>query len=151
MTVLRSARLLGTVAVLATIPLLSAVAQTQSPAPTDTAPPPAATKSESTAPPAQGQVTPPNLPGKTATAPTTQKPSVGLAVISSDGSKLGSVERVAAGSDGKDAIHFKTGGFLGFGGKIVAIPAGKFTRSGDTIKLSMTADEVSKLPEAPRN
>ncbi len=141
MTVLKPARLLGTLAVLATIPLLSAVAQTQSPGSADTAAPPAVTKPEATMPPAQKQASPPSLPDKTATA--------GLAVISSDGSKLGAVQSVATGPDGKvSAIRLKVGGFLSFGGKIVAIPASKFTRSGDTINLSMTADEVSKLPEA---
>ena len=50
--------------------------------------------------------------------------------------------------DGKvTAIHIKTGGFLGFGGKMVAIPEGKFTQKGDNIQLGLTADEVSKLPE----
>ena len=45
------------------------------------------------------------------------------------------------------AIHFKSGGFLGIGGKLVAIPEGKFTRAGDNIQLGMTSEEVSKLPE----
>jgi len=53
MTVLKPVRLLWTVAVLATFPLLSAIAQTQSPAPPATSPPPAATKPETTMPPAQ--------------------------------------------------------------------------------------------------
>jgi hypothetical protein len=46
------------------------------------------------------------------------------------------------------SIHFKTGGFLGFGAKTVSVPDAKFTRSGDNIQLGLTADEVSKLPEA---
>jgi len=71
-----------------------------------------------------------------------------LAVFSSDGSRLGSVHSVSADSDGKvKAIHIKTGGFLGIGGKLVAIPEGKFTRAGENIQLGMTVDEVSKLPE----
>ena len=45
------------------------------------------------------------------------------------------------------AIHIETGGFLGIGGKLVAIPEGKYTRSGDNVQLGMTADAVSKLPE----
>jgi hypothetical protein len=69
-------------------------------------------------------------------------------VFSSDGSRLGSVQSVNAEPDGKvKAIHIKSGGFLGFGGKMVAIPEGKFTRSGDNVQLGLTADEVSKLPE----
>ena len=74
---------------------------------------------------------------------------VGLAVFSSDGNKLGAVHSVASGPDGNvTAIYLKTGGFLGFGGKVVAIPQGKFTHTADTIQVSMTADEVNKLPEA---
>jgi PRC-barrel domain len=147
MTAFNPARLLGTVAVLATLPLLTATAQTQPPASSDT-PPPAVTKPETTIPPAQRQVAPPmSASEKTAAAPA--MPSVGLAVLTSDGSKLGPVRGVKAGSDGKvSAIYLKTGGFLGLGGKVVAIPSGKFTRSGDTVQLSMSADEVSRLPEA---
>ena len=150
MTVLKPVRLLGTAAILATIPLLSAIAQTQSPPPSDTSPPPAVTKPEATTPPAQREAMPPTSPNqKTTAAPAMVAPSAGLAVQSSDGSSLGSIRSVKAGPDGKvSAIYLKTGGFLGMGGKIVAIPEGKFTRKGDVIQLSMTADEVSKLPEA---
>ena len=85
---------------------------------------------------------------KAATAPAKVNPLIGLAVFSSDGSKLGSVHSVSAEPDGKvKAIRLKTGGFLGIGGKLVAVPDGKFTRAGDNIQLGMTADEVSKLPE----
>ena len=60
----------------------------------------------------------------------------------------GTVHGVSAAPDGSvKAIHIKTGGFLGFGGKLVAIPEGRFTKSGDNIQLGITADEVSKLPE----
>jgi hypothetical protein len=55
---------------------------------------------------------------------------------------------VSAQTDGKvKAIHVKTGGFLGFGGKTVAVPEGKYTISGKNIQLALTADEVEKLPE----
>ena len=144
MTVLKPVRLLGTAAILATVPLLSAIAQTQSPPPAETSPPPAVTKPEAVTPPAQREVMPP----KTVAAPVMVAPTAGLAVQSSDGSSLGSIRSVKAGPDGKvSAIYLKIGGFLGMGGKVVAIPDGKFTRKGDLIQLSMTADEVGKLPE----
>ena len=55
---------------------------------------------------------------------------------------------MATDADGKvAAIRIKTGSFLGIGGKLVAIPEGKFTRSGVNVRLGMTAEEVSKLPE----
>jgi len=74
-------------------------------------------------------------------------PLIGLTAISSDGSKIGDVRAVRAAPDGKaTALRVRSGGFLGFGGRIVEIPQGKFTQSGDTVRLSLTAEEVSKLP-----
>ena len=91
---------------------------------------------------------PPRTPDKSATAPGKANPLVGLAVFSSDGSKVGTVQRVSSAPDGSvKAIQIKTGGFLGFGAKLVAIPEGRFTKSGDNVQLGITADEVSKLPE----
>ena len=85
---------------------------------------------------------------KSVTAPGKISPLVGLTVFSADGNKMGTVHSVSAGPDGKaTAIRIKTGGFLGFGAKLVAIPEGRFTQSGSNIQLALTADEVSKLPE----
>jgi len=99
----------------------------------------------------------PSDPAKTPAAPSAMErqsaapaknPMIGLNVFSSDGNKLGSVQSVDAAPDGKvRAIRLKTGGFLGFGGKLVEIPEGKFTKSGDNVQLGMSSDEVSKLPE----
>jgi hypothetical protein len=67
--------------------------------------------------------------------------------VASDGTKLGAVQSVKPKADGKGAaIILKAGGFLGFGGHLVAIPEGKFTRSGDSVQVGMTAEQVSKLP-----
>ncbi len=130
---------LGVAALLIGLPLVSAAAQTTAPTPSGpTTPPPAAT-------PAPPSATPGD---KSAMTPKKADPLVGLAVFTSDGSKLGSVHSVTTAPDGKvTAIRLKTGGFLGFGGKLVSIPEGKFARTGDTIRLAMTADQVSKLPE----
>jgi hypothetical protein len=155
MSTLRPVRLLAAVTILAGIPLLSVSAQTPPPSPTS---PPAATKPDAVPMPQTGPATRPADPAekpavaprsgdKSATAPAKVNPLVGLTVFSSDGNKLGTVHSVSAAPDGKvKAIHIKTGGFLGIGGKLVAIPDGKFTRSGENIQLGMTADEVSKLP-----
>jgi len=141
-------RPVGTAAVLAAVPVLSALAQTQSPAAPEAGTPPAATKPDAM-PPAQRPTTPSAVPEMTVKTPIKGDALVGLAVFSSDGSKLGAVHSVALAPDGNvSAIFLKTGGFLGFGGKIVAIPQGKFSRAADTIQVSMTADEVNKLPEA---
>jgi sporulation protein YlmC with PRC-barrel domain len=141
-------RTLSLAAVVAAVPMLAANAQ--STAPTQDSPP-AATRPEATpmpsAPPAQKPVVTPR-DDKSAKAPVKVNDLVGLAVFASDGNKLGNVQKVATAPDGKvTALHIKSGGFLGFGGKMVAIPEGKFTRTGDNIQLGMTAEEVSKLPE----
>jgi len=157
MSTFRPVRLLAAAGILAAIPLLSVSAQTPPPSPSP-APPPAATKPDPAPMPQTGPATRPTDPmerpaiaprsgDKSATAPA-KNPLIGLTVFSSDGNKLGSVHSVSAAPDGKvKAIHIKTGGFLGFGGKLVAIPDGKFTRAGENVQLGMTSEEVSKLPE----
>jgi len=152
MQILKPARFAGAVVAIASLPVL-AIAQSQSPPPSSTpSSPPAATQPAPTPPPAAKPSTEPMSPAtrpadKSATAPKAN-PLIGLAVFSSDGSRLGTVQAVSAEPDGKvKAIHIKTGGFLGFGGKMVAIPEGKFTRAGENVQLGLTAEEVSKLPE----
>lgn len=145
MITLKPVRLAAAVALLAGVPLLSASAQTApTPAPSQ---PPAATKPDA-APMPPAQRSPATPRDRTVKSPAAKvNPLVGQAVFSSDGTKLGTVHSVNAEPDGKvKAIHVKSGGFLGIGGKLVAIPEGKFTRAGENIQLVMTADEVSKLP-----
>ena len=143
MSVIRLARIVGTASVVVALPLVTAMAQTQSP-PSPISPP-AAMKPESGVPP----TTPPTTPAeKRAAAPAAAGSLVGLAVKSSDGTNLGNVQSVMTEPDGKTAIGIKVGGFLGFGGHIVAIPDGKFNRVGDTVQINLTADEVNKLPKA---
>ena len=142
----KSIRLIAATVVLAGMPLLTASAQTQPPtAPSPSASPPASKPDAAPAPRAATPLTPAD---KSATAPMQAKSLVGLAAFSSDGSKMGTVQSVSAAPDGSaKAVHIKTGGFLGFGGRLVAIPEGRFTKSGDSIQLGMTAEEVGKLPE----
>jgi hypothetical protein len=73
---------------------------------------------------------------------------IGLNVFSADGTRVGEVRSVSTGPAGDViALHIRTGGFLGFGGRIVAIPGGKFIRSGQSIRLDLDSDEVAGLPE----
>jgi hypothetical protein len=140
---LKPARVLGAFALL-TFFALSAAAQ-QAPGPEPSAP------AEKTP-----MAKPDSAPGPSPEKPTAMPKSsesksantlIGLTAISSDGSKIGDVRAVRTTPDGKvTALRVKSGGFLGFGGRIVEIPEGKFTRSGDTVRLSLTAEEVSKLP-----
>jgi hypothetical protein len=73
---------------------------------------------------------------------------VGLVVFSSDGTRVGEVRSVHTGPRGDIvSLHVRTGGFLGFGGRIVAIPEGKFIRSGHSIRLDLDSDAVTGLPD----
>jgi sporulation protein YlmC with PRC-barrel domain len=91
---------------------------------------------------------PPKAPAvRPSEAPAAQS-LVGLNVFSADGTRVGEVRSVATGPKGEIvALHIRTGGFLGFGGRIVAIPEGKFIRSGQSIRLDLDSDEVTGLPE----
>jgi len=78
----------------------------------------------------------------------TARDLVGLNVFSADGTRVGEVRAVNTGPSGDIvALHVRTGGFLGFGGRIVAIPQGKFIRSGQSIRLDLDSEEVTGLPE----
>ncbi|HEY7084222.1 MAG TPA: PRC-barrel domain-containing protein [Hyphomicrobiaceae bacterium] len=146
MSHLKLVRLVGTVVVLAATPWLPVVAQTQAPSPPSSSAPPPGGRPEQM-PKAPG-VMQPGSGGKSATAPGSANPLIRMAVFSSDGSKVGTVHSVSTGPDGSvKSLHIRTGGFLGFGARLVAIPEGRFTRNGDNVQLGMTADEVGKLPE----
>jgi hypothetical protein len=78
----------------------------------------------------------------------TKNSLIGLAAFSSDGKNVGRVESVDGEPDGRiTAINITTGGFLGLGPKLVAIPEGKYTQAGGTVRLGLTAEEVGNLPE----
>jgi hypothetical protein len=119
-------------------------AQTQAQTPgllPPSAPPPAA-RPNPTPPPAAASA------GSSAPAPRAADPMLRMVVFSSDGSKVGTVQSVSSAPDGAiKGIHIRTGGFLGFGTRLVAIPEGRFTRNGNAVQLGLTAYEVSKLPE----
>jgi len=73
---------------------------------------------------------------------------LGRTVYASNGPRIGVVHCVTVKSGELVSIHPKAGGFLGFGGRLVAIPVGKFVKSGDiNIQIAMTSDEVEKLPK----
>lgn len=145
MSVFRLVRIVGTAGVIVALPLVMAMAQAQSPP--SPASPPGAMKTESSVPPTTSTTTPAE---NKAAAPAAAGNLVGLAVKSSDGTNLGTVRSVMTEPGGKTAIGIKVGGFLGFGGHMVAIPDGKFNRVGDTVQVNMTTDEVNKLPQAKK-
>lgn len=115
------------------------------------APTPPAEKPPVTSPEAAPAPAPTPVPAQKPTAKSTEiaDPSklVGLTAYSSDGSNMGDVRAVRTAPDGSTSLHLRTGGFLGFGGRIVAVSQNQFTMRGQNIQLSLTAEEVSKLPE----
>lgn len=149
MSIARLVRVFGVVATFAAAPAFAVLAQTQ---PSQPAPP------AQVSPPAMPQAPPaarPSEPAQKAPMERAEKdksakknPLLGMPVFSADGNRVGVIENVALEADGKvKAIHFKTGGFLGFGGRKVAVPEGKFTIVGQNVQLALTADDVGKLPE----
>ena len=148
MSVIRLAHIVGIAGVIVAVPLVTAMAQTQSPPPSPTSPP-AASIPETSAPPTAPQAMPSKTPSdKNAAASVPTDNLVGLTAKSSDGTNLGTVHSVIAVPGGKATIGVKVGGFLGFGGHMVGIPDGKFSRVGDIVQVNMTMDEVHKLPQA---
>lgn len=86
-------------------------------------------------------------PSETPAGATTQD-LVGLDVFSSDGTRVGEVRSVNTGPGGNVvALHVQTGGFLGFGGRTIAIPGEKFKRKGESVRLDLEAQQVDELPD----
>lgn len=134
MLFLKRLRQFGVVTILASTPLVPLAAQTP-----QSAPPSAST-------PSRPEMQLPKAAPTTRPADPVQNPLIGLAVFSSDGNKVGTVESVDGQPDGKiTAINIKVGGFLGFGTKVVAIPESKFQRAGAFVQVAMTAEDISKL------
>jgi hypothetical protein len=127
-------------AVLLSLWPLAAAAQ-QAPAQPPTPPPPSERVPQATPPPAKAPAVKPSE------APAAQD-LVGLSVFSSDGTRIGEVRAVGTGPNGNIvALHIRTGGFLGFGGRTVAVAEGRFFRSGQSIRLDLDSDQVGSLPE----
>jgi hypothetical protein len=118
---------------------LAAAQSTQAPPTPGTAPAPGA---------APAPAKPPAIKPSEAPTESPARSLLGLDVFSSDGSRIGSVRSVRTGPSGNlVALHVRTGGFLGFGGRTVAIPEGRFTHTGQSIRLDLNADQVNDLPE----
>jgi hypothetical protein len=91
---------------------------------------------------------PPAIRPSEAPAETAEKNLVGLDVFSSDGTRVGEVRAVSTSAGGDVvALHVRTGGFLGFGGRTVVIPHGHFTRTGRSVRLSLDSAQLGALPE----
>jgi sporulation protein YlmC with PRC-barrel domain len=103
--------------------------------------------------------------GKTAATPSTSSPDttaaitpdntvanmgrglVGKTIYDAAGDEIGDVEDVTMASGGKvDSTLVDVGGFLGIGGKRVAIDASTLNQQGDRLVSSMTKQQVKALP-----
>lgn len=74
---------------------------------------------------------------------------VGRDVFASDQVRVGQVEDVESASDGSvRAIRIRTGGFLGFGSKTVAVPIASMSMRGSVVQLQLSSQEVQSLPAA---
>ena len=103
-------------------------------------------------PPAQEQDPTPSKPPAVnpsdAPAARTGQDLVGLLVFSSDGTRVGEVRSVNTGPDGQIvSLHVRTGGFLGFGGRIVAIPE---ANSSGADRASGSTSIRTRSPACPR-
>jgi sporulation protein YlmC with PRC-barrel domain len=97
--------------------------------------------------PLAAQSPPPTPPPSDSRIEPQLNPLIGLAVFASDGTKVGTIDSVDGEPDGRiTAINVRTGGFLGFGTKVVAVPEGQFERTGSSVHVALTAEELSKLP-----
>jgi sporulation protein YlmC with PRC-barrel domain len=74
---------------------------------------------------------------------------VGKDLYDVENERIGEVKDVVEGEGGEvEAVLLDVGGFLGIGGKQVAVPAYELQAEGDRIVTqNLTSDEVEKLPE----
>jgi PRC-barrel domain len=85
-------------------------------------------------------------PAETQQSPPAQA-LVGLPIYSSDEQKVGQVNSVDVGPDGRlKSVQAEIEGFLGLGSSSVRITADQFKQDADRIVLSKTADQVRGLP-----
>jgi hypothetical protein len=74
---------------------------------------------------------------------------IGAPVFAGD-TEIGVVSDVAMREDGRiDGIRVRTASPLGFGERIVDIPASAFTVLRGTVVLDLTTEEVDQFPTAP--
>jgi len=71
---------------------------------------------------------------------------VGVAVLSAEGTEVGTVSAVTVGADGRIAeIRLTTSSPSGVGTRTVAIPQGSFTALDGAVVLDLSADEIDAL------
>lgn len=95
------------------------------------------------APAADAAPAPEKAAAAPAGAPKAGDLALGAVVVGADGKEVGKINRVRTGASGAvSEIHVMTGGKQG----MVAVPGDRIASGGASVKLSLTSDEVSKLP-----
>lgn len=89
----------------------------------------------------------PSAPRLIASGSAGEESLVGRDVFSQDQTLVGQVERVASKDGRVQAIFIRTGGFLGFGARLVSISEGQFHMRGRNVQLQLTSEDVQKLPD----
>jgi hypothetical protein len=70
----------------------------------------------------------------------------GLPVYSSEGQRIGRVTQVRTADGQVFALRAELSSAAGLGGRVVDIPASRFTRGTGRVQLSLTTVEVIRLP-----
>lgn len=75
---------------------------------------------------------------------------VGAPVYASDGHEVGEVVDVSVSDEGEiDAVRFKTGAFLGFGERVLAVSKGNFTVLRGAVVVDLPAEAIESLRPVP--
>jgi sporulation protein YlmC with PRC-barrel domain len=73
---------------------------------------------------------------------------IGKEVAGSDGNTIGEIKDVLAGTDGHmQSVIIETGGFLGMGGRRVAVPINKMHIEGERLGADLTREQAADMPE----
>ncbi len=117
----------------------------------DTQAPPPPSHQEQTKPSAPATTTDPNLQVATVRLEGGYRASkvVGAAVYNAENQQIGTVDDIILDHENRaDLVVISVGGFLGVGGKLVALPYGKIERTdnGKVILADGSKDTLGKLP-----
>lgn len=74
---------------------------------------------------------------------------VGKTLYGADDEEVGEIQDVAMGTDGTvESVLIDVGGFLGIGGKTVAVPVDQVEMQGDKVMASgLTKEQAEEMPE----
>ena len=93
----------------------------------------------------------PQLAPPEAQAQAESQPLAGDLVFSSEGEEIGTIEEVMINADESVEVIISVGQFLGFGGKLVAVPESALTaRLDGGFSVSYTGEQLESMPAYER-